>query len=521
MKTYGRKTIYVNFTEKELLSMPIEQQNAKILEFLPDIIAVHDQNKLETDYLWGYLKGQQDVLNKEKYTRPEINNKTVENWCYAFVDFKKCWQLGKPIQYVMLNDSSNEEISALNQYARYENKKAKDLLIYEDVLVAGRGFRFTNFDEKGEEDEAPFSLININNRFCEVVYTSKLGNGQVFSILETPMQDIRLGEDGNPYFYEYSDYTIYLKNRAFTVTTKNSGYQIVEGSEIAIVLNDHCITEYYVNRDRISLIEIGKDLFDDINYLESLDKDDMEQFVNALMVFTNAEIDEEEFEAIKALGAVSIKSTENRKASVELLQARLNASETQTYYTRLVTSLHQILGIPMAGDSGSVTSGDTGKAKLTGQGFTSAGIRAEGDETMLSMCDQQVLKKILKICRESADSKIKNLRASDIDIKFQRDMSDNLLVKTQGLLNLLAADIPREYALPIVNLFSDSNAVVKKMQEMFGDQTTQQKAKKEGEEGENSQLNPEDNSKFVNINDKADYQNNKLNNKIEQQTQNN
>ena len=247
--------------------------------------------------------------------------------------------------------------------------------------------------------------------------------------------------------------------------------------------------------------------YDDINYLESLDKDDMEQFVNAIMVFTNAEVDEEEFEAIKELGAVSIKSTENRKASVELLQARLNAQDTQVYYTRLLTSLHQLLGIPMAGDAGSVTSGDTGKAKLTGQGFTSAGIRAESDETMITMCDYQTLKKILKICKETANSGISTLKASDIDIKLQRDMSDNLLVKTQGLLNLLSADIPREYALPIVNLFSDSNAVVKMMQDKFGDQKSQQ--------------NGNNDKDTTNINNKTDNQNNDLNNLIENANQDN
>ena len=506
MKTYGRKTIYVNFTEKELLSMPIQQQNEKILEVLPEIIDIHNTNKAETQYLWDYLIGIQDIKNKIKYTREEINNKTVENWCYAFVDFKKSWQLGKPIQYVMLNDSSNEEISKLNQYVRFENKKAKDLMIYEDVLVAGRGFRYTNFDDKGEEDEAPFSIINVDNKFCEVIYTTKLGNEQVFSILETPMQKIMINQGtGLPFTLYYSNYTVYLRNRAIEIDGQ-SGYKIVGSKPIA--LNDHVITEWYVNRGRISLIEIGKDLFDDINYLESLDKDDMEQFVNAIMVFTNAEVDEEEFEAIKELGAVSIKSTENRKASVELLQARLNAQDTQVYYTRLLTSLHQLLGIPMAGDAGSVTSGDTGKAKLTGQGFTSAGIRAESDETMITMCDYKSLKKILKICKETPDSGISSLKASDIDIKLQRDMSDNLLVKTQGLLNLLSADIPREYALPIVNLFSDSNAVVKMMQQKFGDQQSQQNAGNIDKD-------------TTNIDDKAKNQNNKMNNLIENANQGN
>lgn len=93
---------------------------------------------------------------------------------------------------------------------------------------------------------------------------------------------------------------------------------------------------------------------------------------------------------------------------------------------------------------------------------------------MLEDCDRRALKVTLRICKLSEKSEIKNLLVSDVDIKFNRDMSENLLVKTQGLMNLLSCDIPREYALPIVNLFSDSNAVVKSMNEKFGEQTPSQ-----------------------------------------------
>ena len=205
-------------------------------------------------------------------------------------------------------------------------------------------------------------------------------------------------------------------------------------------------------------------MFDGINQIESLDFDDMEQFVNAFMVFTNAQVDEEEMDNIKQLGAINIKSTENKKASVALLQNRLNATDTQVFYTRLLTSLFQILGVPMATDSGSLITGDTGKAKLTGQGYTSAGIRAKTDETMFKMCDFNSLKVLLKICKANKKSQIRNLKASEVDSKMNRDMSDNLLVKAQGLMNLLQSGIPKQYALPVINLFSDSNAVVQAME---------------------------------------------------------
>ena len=478
IKTFGRQTIYANYTEKELLAGTEEARINKIFDILNNSIAIHEKNRAESIYLKDYLYGIQDIYtDKQKLTREEINNKTVENWAYAFMEFKKTYLLGKPIQYVQLNDAGEAEIALLNKYCRYENKKAKDMLLYEDVIACGRGFRFTNIDKMNDEDEAPFEIINANVEDTEVVYSSKLGNEQLLSYIQTSMQYIAQEvnpETGKPEnkAYPYNEYSVYLRNKMYVINDKTGKLKVVDSKPIMI--KEHVITEYYMNQKRISMIEIGKDLFNDINYLESLDKDDMEQFVNAIMIFTNAEIDEEGLSEMKKLGAVQITSTDNKKASVDLLQGRLNATDTQTYYTRLLTSLHQILGIPMAGDSGTVTSGDTGKAKLTGQGFTSAGIRAEGDETMFGMCDMESLKKILKICKISPKSNITSIKASDIDIKFQRDMSDNLLVKTQGLLNLYACDIPRKFANSIIGLFGDANAVTKEQEELFGPQQSQQ-----------------------------------------------
>lgn len=463
MRSYGRITVYADYEEDCLLSLELEEQIKIILSLMPDIISIHNQNKVQTKYLWDYYLGMQDVLYKEKQTRKDINNKKVENWAFALTDFKKNWILGNPIQYTMQDSSASAEIELFNKYCKYEDKEAKDQMIYEDVLVTGRGFRFIKQDTVEElDDEAPFSICEIKRDNCEVVYSSKLGNKQLFSVIETELVETLLDEENKPFQHYYSEYSVYLRNKVITISYKGSQGEVT--NVVPIILNEHLVTEYYVNRDRISLIELGKDLFDGINQLESMDFDDMQQFVNAIMVFTNADIDEEGMEAIQEYGAVKIKSTENRKASVELLQQRLKASDTQAFYTRQLTALHQILGIPMATDNGSVTSGDTGKAKLTGQGYASAGIRAKGDETMLRMCDRKALKVLLKICRNTNSSKIKNLKTSDLDIKFNIDKSENLLVKAQGLMNLLSSKIPKEFAVPVVDLFGDSTAVVMAMQ---------------------------------------------------------
>ena len=479
MKTFGRHTIYVNYTEKDILSLNETKQNEAIKKIIEDTQNIRLLNCTESKYLKDYLRGIQDVyVEKRKLTRPEIDNKTVENWAWAIVDFKKSYLLGNPIQYVQLNDSGEKEIGILNQFVRFENKKAKDISCYDDVLTCGRGFIYKNYQKPTEDDEAPFELLNCDPEYTEVIYSNQLGHEQIGSYVRTPMIDVRtvtdeLTGEQSQQTMPYNIYTFYLRNRSVQFTDQTGSLELVPNSSKPILLGEHLITEYYTNKYRLSVIEIGKDLFNDINYLESLDKDDMEGWVNAIMVFTNVEVSQQEIEQIKELGAVCINSTENKKASIELLQQRLSASDTQTYYNRLLTSLHQILGVPMASDSGTVSSGDTGRAKLTGQGYTMAGIRAENEQTMYGMCDMEMIKGVLKACKLAPNPQIKALKVSHFEPHFFIDRSDNILTKTQALMNLYSCDIPRKFANSIIGLFGDSSQITSAQEKIFGPQVSQ------------------------------------------------
>ena len=55
MKTYGRKTIYANYTEEQLLHGTPEEIEAKILDIVTNSIGIHNENKIETIYLQNYL----------------------------------------------------------------------------------------------------------------------------------------------------------------------------------------------------------------------------------------------------------------------------------------------------------------------------------------------------------------------------------------------------------------------------------------------------------------------------------
>ena len=459
----GRKTIKANYTETQFLSGTIQDQLKKVIDVVSNSFDIHLQNMQDSMYLQDYIKGIQDIKDKVKLTRTDINHTSVENWAYAFVDWKKTYLLGKPIQYAPKGDTSTEEMQTLNKYTSYENKNRKDMDIYDDVLTCGRGFRYTNVTKITEEDEAPFEIINTDVLNTEVVYSSGISEEQLCSYIVTDMQYIT--QEINPETNKeenvvkpYYEVTVYTRKRMFILENKTGEWQLKENGTKPITLNEHLVTEYYTNKYRLSLIEIGKDIFDDLNNVENYDLDDIESFVNSIMVFTNAEISREGMDAIKEYGAVSIKSTDQKKASVELLQSRLKSLDTQIFYLRKLSALHDILGVPQAQNNGTLNA-ETGKAMLTGQGFTSSSIRIEGEEEAFRCCDRNSLKVLLKICKKSPDSEIVNLKTSDIDIKFNRDMNDNLLVKTQALNNLMNAQIPPEVANSVIGLFSDPVAV--------------------------------------------------------------
>ena len=80
-----------------------------------------------------------------------------------------------------------------------------------------------------------------------------------------------------------------------------------------------------------------------------------------------------------------------------------------------------------------------------------------------------MLKLILKICKlKPTQSKIKTLQPKDIEIKFSRNKSDNMLVKAQTLIDLKTAGVDPEIAFRTVEFWSDPAAVLKASQLFYG-----------------------------------------------------
>ena len=476
---FGRRKLLSSYTKSEI--------NEKTLaEILPQVLREHELNASEIDYLYNYYKGRQPILDKTKIVRPEINNINLENHAFEIVEFKKSYVYGEPIQYVQKGEKEGEkinpEISLLNKFMESEDKSSLDKELSEWQYICGTAYRWAEVDSKEDEDEAPFELSVPDPRRTFVVYNSGIKEYPLFSGYISYFTKNIMTDDQIPKVVNYREVTIYTDKYKyiFSEEEKQNEFKVMPQ---AIPISEDMVTaypleiegqriiEYPLNNSRLGLIELVMSDLEAINKIKSADLDGIDQFIQSLLVFVNQEIDLPTYRKLVKEGAIQVTSSDpNKPADVKLLTNQLTHTETKVVSDDRYESMLSIVGIPRLNHKAS--GGDTGQARLLGEGWTMADERAKQDELSFKKSERKMLKLVINICRyktKDKDEKIENLKLSDIDIKFTRNKSDNLLVKTQGLMNMQTSQVPPEIAFVTCGLFSDPNDVYQKAKEYYGE----------------------------------------------------
>ena len=100
------------------------------------------------------------------------------------------------------------------------------------------------------------------------------------------------------------------------------------------------------------------------------------------------------------------------------------------------------------------TTGDTGNAVLLRDGWAMAESCARDTVMQWERSEKQFLRIALSLLKTYGKL---DLGLADIDIRFTKGNTENLLVKTQALMNLLDAGVHPEIAFGIPHLFDDPN----------------------------------------------------------------
>ena len=439
---YGRRVITTDVTE-------ITAEN--VVEVLEEAMKLHEKNRSEIDYLWKYYKGEQPILQRSKTVRPEICNRIVENRANEIVSFKVGYLCGEPIQYVGRNceESVTNNIGTLNEYMFLVDKPALDQEVVEWGMICGTAYRMVldNNSYDAESDEAPFEMYTLDPRDTFVVYSNDVKRRRMLGV------KYNTDEFGQKTFSAYADGLYFTIKDGKVLEVKPHG--LVEP-----------IIEYPANNARLGAFEIVLPLLDAINNIESNRMDGIEQFVQAFVKFINCDISKEDFEALKDLGAIKVKSTDGQAADVDIVTNELNQQQTQTLKDDAYQAVLTICGMPNR-NGGSSTS-DTGSAVLLRDGWSLAESRAKDSELMFKRSEKEVLRLVLKLCNGLADL---DLKLKDIDMKFTRRNYDNIQSKSQVLVSMLQQPkIHPLLAFTHCGLFSDPESAYTMSNDYYDEQ---------------------------------------------------
>lgn len=414
------------FGRAPILAPVTEVTGANLLDVLNRATPIFEKNSAECEYLYNYYKGKQPILYRQKEIRPEICNTIVVNRAYEITTFKTGRFLYKDIQYVNRGDNTIDEVNALNSIMYQEGKAGQDRQLVDWFHICGHSYRLI-LDAKRSEG-TPFHIYPIEPTRAFVIYSDTVQRQPLVGVYVTDV----LADDGVTI---EKVYTAYTKREVFTV--KNS--EIIEARPH--FLGDVPLVEYPANYARLGCFEVVMELLDAINLCQSNRLDGVEQFIQALMVFKNLDVDNEDMNKLKQSGAICLPEG----SDVDYLVHELNQSQAQTLVDDMYQAVLTICGMPNR-QKGATSTSDNKGAVVLRDGWTSAGTAVKETRQYFEASERRMLKMALKLFNvyRDADAVVKPdrkpLDLSDIDVHFDEGEYDNMLEKAQVLTMLLSND---------------------------------------------------------------------------------
>ena len=449
---FGRTVIYSKYQKADITN---------IIEILKNAYEVHLNNLSQIEYLIGYYKGNQPILQRVKSVRPEINNMVVENHANEIVQFKTGYLLEKPIQYVARKDEVDDKsIEFLNDCMLLENKESKDKSLANYQAICGTAYRLCLPNRRYDGSNSPFNIYNISPRNSFVVYSTAIGNPPLVGVVYYSRKNANGDEEVVIQAYTETEYFEYIYGKAVLERRTNHIYGGIP------------LVEYPFNDERIGAFEIVISLLDSINLVESNRVDGVEQFIQSLLVFKNVDITKGDLKELLELGAIKINDNGEIEANVQYLVQELNQEQVQKLKDDMLEVVYKIAGLPSRATTGS---GDTGSAVIYRNGWEEAEARTQETELIFKGSEREFLKFVLRYTRILTSGKYV-INLGDIEIKFTRRNYENTMQKAQILdLMLKNPKIAPRLAFTTCGLFMDSENAFKESEEYYKAEMEKQK----------------------------------------------
>ena len=453
----------------EKIKIPVRKNELTLEAIKPYLPAVFEKfcdNQKKIRHFWGIYENKHEIYNKTRRYEDDsdINNKVATPHLWAIVNFKSGYALGNPKEYAQTEEKQTDDIKYLNKYSKSANMRTIDKNVANWVYATGVGYYF--IEPKSEiydpETEAPYDLWLRPADTCAKIYSSYNGEEELFDMLVTSYKKINQGKEK-----EYILISLYLPDFYYEFECDNTipntpKFDIrADKTKTRPIYKKLPLTEKFANESRIGVVEIGETLQNAIDTIYSNEVDNVQDLVNEMLIFRNCVLGNTPEEKASNLrdakrnGAMEIKDPNpDVEADVKTISTKLDHTDVLALMESIKNELYATCGVPIA-ISDTSNGGNKQGALQLGNGWENAYDRLLDEINSFLVADYKLLDKILTICKKDPNSKLNELNASEIEIKYNPNMTDNMVSKSQAYQTFIQCGVPSDLAIAWCRLSND------------------------------------------------------------------
>lgn len=499
----GRIVLYTDYDE-------INEQN--IEEVVSLAWTQHQMNVMRINFLEDYEMGKQPINEREKKIRKDHNTKVCVNKASQIVDFHTGYLLSNPITYVQRarvedgktksdGDKDDIKVALFNKMCIEQGMAAKNIELAKNLFTCGVAYKMAMpmRAKKRRGHRNPFSSFEImipKPATTFVVYSNDAYREPMLACTYSILAD------GTIKLTAYSDTLCYTlrADKASNAPSMPTNFTMV-GTTTPNALGYIPIIEYAL-KDRAAVFEKVIPIMDALNILDSDRVNDVTQHVQSLLWMHNCTVDKEQKkEIVDGDGVIMTKSSgDGHEAKISYLTQTLNQTEQQTFVDHLTAELQEITATPNWNES---RGGSTTGAMQLSNGWQCAELYAGQVEQLWDASEQRFIEVCIECIRSDSRTEIsdvKELDLSDMEVRFCRKKTYDLVSKVNALVSLINVGVDGLTAFNTVSLFTDSQQAwldsahtINRLQEAIGKQPEAQNRDwnankdEEGNGGENNE----------------------------------
>lgn len=400
-------------------------------------------NQNSAKWLWDYVRNNQPILDREDDTNgASSNNKVVINFAAAISRNLSAYTFPKGINYLSRNDNTEyrdfvEKLNAMMSM-KSNNVAAQEMKWYQSVC--GHAFLYVNRDNS-KLHGIPFMVQNIEPWNAYVVYSAYNVYEPVYAVVQ----------------YDDGSKIVFKKTEIVSIDKYGNS-----GEAKSHILGEVPIVEVPNNTMRMGDFEVALPLLDAQNGVLSDSVNNIQDAVKSYLVLVG--VDKQDTENIDwAKGSViTLSGQQGVNQSAQFIHPQLDGTSVQQLRSYMESALKFVTGIPDRDTDNAASSTGVSEDIKTGQSDKDA--IANEKTIFVEQSQRRILEIIFRILKIEKPSLIpEGMTAADIDVDITRANRDNILTKTQAMLNLKQIGMCNEDVVYFGNITNDVAGVANRM----------------------------------------------------------